>query len=301
MIKKSGYPFIFLAGVSWGSLGIFVTQLSSLGIPTATIAVLRLFYSAVILFLILFMRNGKDYFKIDRVGLMACIALGVFAQGLFNFCYNIAISNLGVAVAAVLLYTAPVFVCIASIFLFREKMSAKKYVALIINLFGCFFTVTGGVLGEITFSIIGVIFGILSGFLYSLITIIGKMYTNKYDPFLIVFYSFVFGFITMLFIAKPWEQIELIVMPQSIFWAIAFSAFATILPYSLYMYGMSKNVEASKAPIIASVEVVMSALLGFFVLSENLSSGKFLGIALVLLSIFVMNTKFKMETTHLKN
>ncbi len=300
MIKKSGYTFIFTGACLWGSIGFFVTNLNAAGVTASTAAFLRLFFSMVILFLYLLFRHGIGYFKIDKTGIFACFILGVFAQGLFNFCYNNTIVMLGTSSASVLLYTAPAFVCLTAVWLFKEKMSVKKTVALLVNFLGCIFTVTGGVFDEITFSVVGVVFGILSGFLYSLITTVGKMYTDRYDPFLIVFYSFVFGTLTMFLISDPLEQLDVILTFQSIFWAVLLSVVATILPYLLYMYGMSKGVEASRAPIVASVEVVVASLFGFLLLFESVTAPKIFGISLVLASIVIMNINIT-KTTKIKD
>ena len=62
----------------------------------------------------------------------------------------------------------------------------------------------------------------------------------------------------------------------------------TAIGYLLYYQGVQRIRESSKVPVIASVETVTAALLGVLVLGEQLSLIHYLGIAVVLLSIVLM-------------
>lgn len=50
----------------------------------------------------------------------------------------------GMSVGSALLYTAPIFTCITSMLLFKEKMNLLKWVALLVNVVGCALTATRG-------------------------------------------------------------------------------------------------------------------------------------------------------------
>jgi drug/metabolite transporter (DMT)-like permease len=57
----------------------------------------------------------------------------------------------------------------------------------------------------------------------------------------------------------------------------------------LFMSGLAKPVETSKVNVIASMEVVVAALIGVGVFHEFMNGWKLMGMALVLSSILIMN------------
>lgn len=292
-----GYVMVFAAGSLWGTIGFFVKLLSSLGADTSLIAFMRLFAAFIILIPIMLLNGGFNMFRINRSLLKQCLLLGILSQALFNYCYNISIRNVGVATSSILLYTSLVFVCIMSRTLFKEKIGLFKLLAMIINITGCFLMVTGGNLENLKVSSVGIIFGLAAAFLYSLVTIIGKIATNNVHPLTIVFYSFLFGWVTLGLITAPQKTISSVWGAK--FWLISlgYGLIPTVASYLLYMGGLKKKIEISKAPIIASVETVVATLIGVIAFDERLGFINVLGIIILLSSIFIMNIKLNDKTT----
>ena len=206
---------------------------------------------------------------------------------LFNYAYTEAINHIGVATAAVLLYTSPVFVSIMSRIFFREAIGIRKVAGLIVNVIGCALTVTGGNFTGVTIGY-GVLIGIAAGFLYSLMTIFGTI-AKDYDTTTVTFYSFLFAAIAMGITANPWSEVASAGSPAFFATAFAYGLITAVMAYFIYMKGLSMNLETSKVPVIASVETIVAAVIGFAVFQEDLSLWKLAGIILVLASIGIMN------------
>lgn len=155
--------------------------------------------------------------------------------------------------------------------------------------------VTGGNIGNLKLSFVGIIFGVAAGFLYSLVAIIGNIVSDEVHPFTVVFYSFLFGWLSLIIISKPWESIE--IMCQFKFWlfAFGFALIPTVGSYLFYMSGLRKNLELSKVPIIASIEMVVSSIIGGLIFKEKIGFINILGIIFLLISIAVMNIRLKNE------
>lgn len=234
--------------------------------------------------------GGTRLLQIDSKGLLVCAVLGIVCQALFNYAYTEAISSIGIATAAVLLYTSPVFVSIMSRIFFKEAIGARKVAGLFINIVGCALTVTGGNLGTVDFLGYGVLIGIAAGFLYSLLTIFGTI-VKDYDTTTVTFYSFLFAAVTMGFTANPWSEMAAALSPSFVVTAFAYGLITAVVAYFVYMRGLSMNLETSKVPVIASVETVVAAIIGFAVFQEDISFGKVVGIGLVLASIAIMNLR----------
>ena len=71
----------------------------------------------------------------------------------------------------------------------------------------------------------------------------------------------------------------------------AYALIPTCLAYVVYMVGLSKNLEASRVPVLCSVEIVSASLIGTALLSQEMTFGKLIGILIILLSILMMNTR----------
>lgn len=287
--RSVGYQMVFAAGALWGTIGFFVNILSSMGVDPLVIPFLRIFTGAVILVPITLFTGGKDAFKIDKKGIVYCIALGIFCQALFNLSYTEAIKNIGVSTGAVLLYTSPIFACIMSRIVFKEAIGPQKVLALLVNIVGCTLTVTGGDFSGISFSTFGLVMGISAGFLYALMTIISKGATADYNPITISFYSFIFGSIGLAIFTQPWVNLGHVFSWKLLIVILGYGLIPTVGSYLLYLGGLSKKLEASRVPVIASVETVVAALIGILMFHEAGSFIKVLGICLVVGSIAIMN------------
>jgi len=293
--ENIGYIMIFAAGSLWGTIGFFVKMLSGAGASSSLIAFIRLFVGSCILIPVMFFHGGSEMFRIDKKGLIHCVVLGVLSQALFNYCYNTSIEGVGVAMGSILLYMAPAFVCIMSRFIFKENIGIQKILALILNVLGCFLMVTGGNISNLKISAAGIAFGVVAAFLYSLVTIIGKITSGNIHPFTVVLYSFLFGWITLGIFTVPWRSSAAVSGFEFWIYAFGYGLIPTVGSYLLYMGGLSKNIEISRAPVIASVETVVATLIGVFVFKERLALINVLGIACLLISIAVMNMRFNEE------
>ena len=291
MNRTKGYIYIFTAGCLWGFIGLFVNLLTACGADSGTTAFIRMCSGMLLMIPLLLASGGPALFHIYKKGLGICLILGVFGQAAFNYAYTWAIRLVGVATGSVLLYTAPIFVCIMSWMIFKEELGKKKFLALGINIIGCILTVTGGNFSAMSFSVIGVCAGIMAGFLYAMVTIMGTLGKN-YNSLTITFYSFFFGTLTLALIVQPWGNIAECMSLPFVLSSIGYGLVPTVGSYFFYMRGLTADLETSKVPVVASVETVVAALIGILLYHEAAGFGKLAGIALVIVSIAVMNMNF---------
>ncbi len=292
--QTKGYLMVIAAGILWGTVGMFTTMLGQYGLASGQIAFLRLAGGTVILGIALAMMKGKAAFRIDRKGLFFCLIMGILSQALFNLAYTRAIQFTDMALAAVLLYTSPVFVCMMSRIFFHEHIGQGKAIALAVNITGCILAVAGQGSGNTTLSLSGILFGIAAGFLYALLTIMGKAALDQYDPLTVLFYGFLFGSLFLGAAVQPWNirinSPDLILAGA----VIGYCIIPTMLAYSIYMLGLSKNLEASRVPVAASVETAAAAIFGTIVLGQSCGVLRVVGIMMVFTSIIMMNSSLRL-------
>ena len=156
-MKKIYLILPILAGIMFGSSGIFVRTLTQNGIDQPTLLFLR-FSIAIVPILIAILLTDRELFKIELKDIPLFLACSLCILGL-NLCYNQSMNTVPLSLAAVLLSIAPIYVLVIAYFLFGEKITSKKLVCMILAIFGCIL-MTGVLesdLGSIS------TFGILSG------------------------------------------------------------------------------------------------------------------------------------------
>lgn len=288
--KRNGYIMVAIGGILWGSIGFFVNLLGNAGVASSSIAFCRLFFGFLLLIPLIFIQLGKKGFKMDLHGLIACLFLGLVSQALFNYFYVQTIQLVGVSTGVVLLYTAPVFVTIMARIFYKEVVTMEKVLSLSLCMSGCFLAVTGGNIASMGFNPVGVMFGFGAAFTYSVMTIVSKKLTKKYDSLTILFYSFMFGFIAMFPTVDTSNLATSLMSAKGFFSAVAIGLFPASGAYFFYMKGLERGLEASNVAIISSIEIVVSILFGVVVFNESLGLYNSIGILLLLLSLILLNS-----------
>lgn len=290
---KLGYLLIFLAGAGWGTGGVWITQMGRLGASSLMTGFTGHLFALPMLAIAILLTLGKSGFKISKRGLLFSIIMGVVTKGFFKMAYDTTISTIGVSTGAVLLYTAPVFVAILSMLVFREKLYKNNYIALGMNLVGVFLMVTLGNFSSLNIAPLGLLLGLISAFLHASNTIMAKISGSADDSLTMAFYMLVFSTITQGIFAQPWTDTNMALLTSGsfLFWAIINALITGALANLFYLKGLSTNIDASKAPIISSVEVIVASLMGVVLFGEGMNWVGLLGIGLMLGSIYLMNMK----------
>ena len=286
-----GILFVLIAGTLWGAMGIFVRGLASCGLSSIEICFVRVFVSAALM-TVYFLLFNKKAMKIKLKDIWCFIGTGVFSLTFFGYCYFTTIQMTSMSVAAVLLYTSPVFVLVLSAILFKEKITKRKVICVIIAILGCAFV--SGIVGSsvgLTLPVQGILYGLGSGLGYGLYSIFGRYaIKRKYSAITITYYSFLFSAVALLFMIKPITILHKLGTGQvdiNIVYVIGTAIVVTILPYIFYTLGLTK-IENSKAAVVACIEPIMATVFGFLVFHEVLSFGEIVGVALVLLAIILL-------------
>ena len=282
---------ILLAGILWGTIGLFVRALSQTGLSSLQLVFLRSAITAVALFfyLLLFCRQAL---RIAWRDLWIFMGTGILSILFFSVCYFSTIQMAELSIAAVLLYTAPVFVMLFSLGFFQEKLNVRKILALLCCLMGC--ALVSGVLGASRLTLPALITGLLSGLGYSLYSVFGKFAVQKgYGALTTTFYTFLVSAIAALpFVGLGEIPQKLALQGGSPFLIVLMGLFTSVIPYLLYTYGLWATAPA-KASILASVEPVAAMLFGSIFFGEKLTLSSLAGMALVLAAVALLSPKEK--------
>lgn len=285
---KKSYVRIAAAGALWGLLSLFFGVLSAAGLTSPQAVGVRTACATVVLWVWLLVRNPHAL-RLKRLShLWYFVGTGMVSLAFFNSCYFICIERSTVGLAALLLYTAPVFVMLFSAVLFGEHLTRRKLVALVLTVLGCGLA-TGALTGGLSVSPDALAFGLASGIGYALYTIFGKFALRDYGSQTITAYTMLFASLGILPLAQPIDAARIVFSSLSMaVMAISGGVLCTVLPYLFYTKGL-EQVDAGRASIIACIEPVVAALVGMTWFGEPLVWGRVAGMALVLLAIALLN------------
>ena len=287
---KSMYSrfYICIAAVLWGGISLLVRPLSDIGYSSLQIVFLRVFIATagMAMYMAVF---DRSLFTIRLRDSWLFIGSGVFSLALFNFCYFRAMEILSVSISATLLYTAPVFVMLISAFVFHEKITARKLIAVVCTGIGCML-VTGVFETETAIQWKGILFGLGSGIGYALYSIFGTLALRRYRTQTVTFYTFLVASLSVLPFCHPRDIVTHFQQQpaQTLVFAVGIGVVVCLLPYWLYTKGL-ECIRPSEASVIATLEPVVAALIGCAVFSETLSIFTIIGIVAILVSIGIIN------------
>ena len=312
--------FVVLAAIFWGILVVFVRAFGQADFKSMEIVTLRVYSSAIFgwVFLLLFDRRSQrsaatntttpdkqeapakttatptpHHFRLRDS--WCFIGTGLVSIVFFSYCYFRNVEESSAAVAAILMYTSPIFVTLLSAIFFKEKLTTTKLLALLLAIIGCALVSgiasgigttsspgAGGIIGP---SFLGIALGLGSGIGYALYSIFGRFALDKgYSPFMVTAMTFTFACVGVLpFIDIIGLVTRLITEPKYILLALVMGLVGSCTPFALYTLGL-RYMEASKAAILATLEPIVTALVGTFFYKEPIDIFVIVGIAMVLVA-----------------
>ena len=283
--QRGAYASILLAAALWGIIGLWNRTLMAAGLSPTGIVTVRNFGGMALLAVVFAIRD-RSVFRVKREHLKYFFGTGLVSVLLFTVCYFSCQRICSLAVASILLYTAPSFVVVLSAILWKEPVTKKKLLALLLTIVGCA-CVCGVFSGGLTVTAAGILLGLGAGFFYALYSIFGRYALAHYESITVTVWTFLFAGPASLLMLRPEELRITFSAPLSWLMAAGLVVFSTVLPYIFYTKGLSR-VESGKASIMASLEPVVAALADVLMFGEPMTAMTAVGIVLVLSGVVIL-------------
>lgn len=291
MQNRLGYFFIFLAAVCWGLVGPVGRFAMGEGVSPLEVGFWRAAFGGA-LFLLYAAKAG--ILKIhERHDIFVFMIFGACSLGGFFAANQYAIQTGGAALAAVLLYTAPAWVAVFARLFFGDRLTLIKGLAIGISLAGvaCISLSGGGAesaggtgalpgTGEPASA--GILFGLLSGLLYSTHYIFSKKYLKRYKTYTVYGYALFFGAVTLF----PFVTFAVKTPFQ---WGVLLflGVIGTYTAYWAYCEGM-KRLDPTRASVLATLEPVVATAAAWWLWDENFALTGWLGATLVIAAVIIL-------------
>ena len=283
--KGGAYASILLAAALWGIIGLWNRRLMAGGLSPTGIVTVRNFGGMALLCAV-FAVKDRSVFRVKREHLKYFFGTGIISVVLFTICYFSCQQICSLAIASILLYTAPSFVVLLSALLWKEPIGLRKISALLLTLLGCSM-VCGLFSGDVTVTLTGFLLGLGAGFFYALYSIFGRYALAHYSSMTVTVWTFLFAGPASLLLLRPADISAMGSDPTMPITAVCLVVFSTVLPYLFYTSGLAK-VESGKASIMASLEPVVASLVGVIAFGEPMTAMTAIGIFCVLGGVAIL-------------
>jgi DME family drug/metabolite transporter len=279
-----GYALLALAALLWGTHGPAARLPMAAGVEPLELSFWRALLGGA-LFGAHALARGRV--RLERRDVPAVLAFALLGVALFYLSYFRAVRAGGAALAAILLYTAPAWVALASALGLGERMTARKLAALALTLAGVALVAmgSGGDGSSIRVSPAALGWGLLSGVAYAAYYLFGKRYFARYESPTVFLYALPVGALALL------PAVRFAPKGAPTWGALVFIAIVpTYLAYFVYGLGLRRT-EATRAATVATLEPLVAAGLAYLMWGEALRALGYAGALLVLGGVIAIATE----------
>lgn len=267
---------IHVAVFFFGIAGLFGKFLA---VPALIIVLGRAFFASIAIWLGL--RLFKQQTSLgSRANYLSLLGLGaILALHWWSFFYAIQVST--VAVGLVTFSTFPVFTALLEPLYFKERFTQRSIILALITFIGVVLVVPEYRWENNIFQ--GAVWGVLSGFTFSVLAILNRKYVRQYSSFVIAFYQDLGASIVLL----PLLFFVDFQLSTTDFWLLVLLGVVfTALSHGMFINGLL-TVNAATASILGSLEPVYG-ILGALLLLGEVPTLRTIAGGLIILSVSVV-------------
>lgn len=279
---------IILAMITWGTLGLFVRNIS---LGSIEIAFFRAFIASIFLGLIVLINKEKvDKKALKENAFFLClsgIGLGVNWAALFQAMKYTTIAN-----ATLSYYLGPIFIIIFSSIFLKEKINIKNLVCIFISILGLILILKSGE-GESLNNYNharGIMFGLFGAVLYGIIVISNKFIKNLSSLEITLSQLAISALVLLpIVFSKGLGNLQGLAS-KTWFLILILGIVHTGLAY-LFYFPSIQEVKSQTIAIVSYLDPITAIFISAIFLKEPMTGIQFLGGALILISAFINEKK----------
>jgi len=240
----------------------------------------------------------KKTFKIARKDIKLFIGLAFFEPFIYFLFETYSLQLCDASVVSVIIATIPLFVALMAVFIFKEKLSNINFLGVVLSISGIVIMLWRN-FSHAGFSFLGVFlaFGAVFstiGYNYFL-----RRIPTTYSPIVIITWQNILGmsaFLPLFFIINNTEnlatQYHALGDLRNLCFLLILSIFCSTIAFVLYIDSM-RILGVARANIFVNLIPVMTSIIAFYVLKEEITLHKILGVIIVISGIFLVQYKRK--------
>jgi len=285
--RLSGIILVITATACWATSGIFINLIvRQSGLTAVGLAFWRDLTTSLLLLAGILIVKPR-LLVIKKKDLPWLIGMGAISIGIFHVFWNTAVVMIGASLATVVQCNAPIFVTIMAWFLFGEKITLRKVIAVVLAAVGTILVSGISSVNEWKILPLGLLIALGSAITYGSLSLFGKKLRGDYNAWTIMFYMFMFGTIALFFVQLGRPD------PFPVFLSVfplfaGFVLISTILGFGLYTTSL-KHLPASVASITATAEIFFASILAYIFLQERMDLWQIIGSVLIIAGVILVS------------
>lgn len=280
-----GFLFVLLAGIGFGFLGVFGRFAFNSGIAVNELLFWRFVTAGILLFLGLLIFK-RDLIKLSKKQVLTSIALGVGGYAVFSTLYFRSIQGVSVPLAAMLLFTFPIFVSLGAHLFLKERMNRLQWISLAVACLGLGILLWGPV--EVH-KVSAVLCGFGAAITYALYVLVSGKVQKNVPALSSSLYVILSAAIALGIFSPPSLERAMSFSTEQMLIILGLATICTIAPLTLFLAGL-QHLPSSQASILVMIEPVVATIAAATILGEVLSLRQIAGGILVLIALFI-NTR----------
>ncbi|MDO4196887.1 MAG: DMT family transporter [Prevotellaceae bacterium] len=296
--RTKGLTLAILGPALWGIMGIFIRPLYVAGITRLDITFVRCLIGGL-LYMGLMLITNPSVLRVNGRGLIICMLYGVCSYGIGFVSYSIAITRISVAIATVLMFTAPVWVTVLNIIIFRDRPEKSKVLAILLCFIGAVLAADiihaniGGSLDPL-----GIIMSLVNSLGMATQLIIPRFFNGKYEKDTMIAYGFL-GTALACMLGTKWSHFSVIFTDSGVDWKLivcllGMGVLCTFVSNGSYVKA-SEYIDTVSVSILSAVEVVVGVIVSFAVFHESMTVLQGIGAVIIMFGALYPNLKVKFE------
>jgi drug/metabolite transporter (DMT)-like permease len=298
MIKNNVLKGVFLVGLgatSYGMLATFVKIAYGEGFTTPEVTIAQFVYGILGMLLInIFQKakKGNDVIKASKKNITQLMLAGT-SLGMTSIFYYLAVKYIPVSIAIVLLMQTVWMGVLFEMILEKKRPSTQKIISVIIILFGTALA-TNLIQSKVELDWRGIVLGLMAATSFTTTMFTANRLATHVSSAQRSLYMLLGGavIVTGFAIATQTTPFNFEIFMK---WGIILALFGTIIPPLLFNAGFPLT-GIGLGSIVSALELPVSVLMAYFLLSEKVSLIQWIGIILIILAIVIMNVNFKKTT-----
>ncbi|MGQ9839258.1 MAG: DMT family transporter [Anaerolineae bacterium] len=281
-----GYLLVLVAATLWASIGVFYKFLiRDYGLTPLAAAALRGAAGGLLLLAALVLAQVDLH--VPRRHWPGFLAYGAFGVALFFIAYVNAINLIGVAMAAVLMYTSPAWVALISWRWMGEKLGRRGLIALFLALIGAALVARVYDAALLRLNLPGVLLGLAAGLTYGLYSVFNKALVRHTRPWVVQVYGLLIGAGILILLVRPADLAQGWSSPAALMLVMGMGLIPTLLASMAFAVGV-QWVPVSVAAIVATWEPVVATFFGYLLFNERLTFWQWVGTACILSAVLLL-------------
>lgn len=286
--RFTSYVLVLLPVIFWG-ISFISTKVVLREIPPVSIAFFRQFIAlAPLLIWVLATRTSLRIKPRDLLLLAGSCFFGIVLYFVFE---NNGLRLTAASSASMIVAAVPVFTLITEALFFKMKINLKIILCIIVSIIGVYLVIS--VNGKLDFSSAAFLGNVLIlGAMISWViyTLLSRKLGDSYASLVITIYQTAIS--SLLFIPfvipeiKSWRPVTLIPLLNLIYLGV----FCSAISYFSFLYAIKRLGPTISSAFLNLIPVV-SVITGFLVLDERLSAIQYIGMVLILLSLFKLSVQ----------